>query len=93
MFGYSPRELVGHEVEMLVLPEVRDVHVAYRNGFLNSVRKREMGYHPPIEALRKDGSTIWLDIALTATQATDDVMVVCRPVQASTPTTPLVQSG
>jgi PAS domain S-box-containing protein len=79
MLGYSPRELVGRSVEMLVPSDKREVHVAYRNGFLNSVRKREMGYHPLIEALKKDGTLIQLEIALTATQATDDVMVVCRP--------------
>lgn len=93
MFGYAPRELIGHEMEILVSPEIRTVHVAYRKGFLNSVRKREMGYHPPIEALRKDGSTIVLDIALTATQATDDVMVVCRPVTADSASSPLFQSS
>lgn len=93
MFGYSPRELIGHEMELLVSPEIRTVHIAYRKGFLNSVRKREMGYHPPIEALRKDGSTILLEIALTATQATDDVMVVCRPVSADSVAGPLPQSA
>lgn len=78
MLGYSPRELIGKSVEMLVPNHKRDIHVAYRNGFLNSVRKREMGYHPLIEALKKDGTTVQMEIALTATQATDDVMVVCR---------------
>jgi len=52
-----------------------------------------MGYHPPIEALRKDGSKIWLEIGLTATQASEDVMVVCRPVEISAPPASLVQSG
>lgn len=76
--GYSPAELVGEVMEMLVPNEKKEIHVSYRRGFLNSVRKREMGYHPPIKALCKDGSVLDLDIALTATQATDDVMVVCR---------------
>lgn len=76
--GYSPAELVGQVMEMLVPEEKKEIHVSYRRGFLNSVRKREMGYHPPIKALCKDGSVLDLDIALTATQATDDVMVVCR---------------
>lgn len=76
--GYTPAELVGEVMEMLVPNEKKEIHVSYRRGFLNSVRKREMGYHPPIKALCKDGSILDLDIALTATQATDDVMVVCR---------------
>lgn len=86
--GYSPRELVGQVMEMLVPGDKREIHVAYRRGFLNSVRKREMGYHPPIEAVCKDGSTVQLDIALTATQATDDVMVLCRIISSSDQPTP-----
>lgn len=78
LFGYTARELIGKEMELLVPDDLKTVHVAYRNGFLNSVRKREMGYHPPIHAMCKDGRTICLDIALTATAATDDVMVVCK---------------
>jgi len=78
LLGYTMREMIGSSMEMLVPEELKDVHVSYRLGFLNSIRKREMGYHPLIQALRKDGSMIALDIALTATSATDDVMVVCR---------------
>jgi PAS domain S-box-containing protein len=78
IFGYTLRELVGLPVEALVPSDLHDIHVKYRQGFLHNVRKREMGYHPPIQAVRKDGSLVELDIALTATAATDDVMVVCR---------------
>lgn len=79
MFGYTLRELIGNEMEMLIPDDIKEIHVAYRQGFLNSIRKREMGYHPPIHAMCKDGRLIQLDIALTATSATDDVMVVCKP--------------
>lgn len=79
LFGYPPRELLGRQVEILIPDELQKKHVNLRMGFLNSVRKRELGLHPPIEALRKDGSPVLLEIALTATAATDDVMVVCRP--------------
>jgi PAS domain S-box-containing protein len=79
--GYGAGELVGRSVEEHVPEDVRERHVALRHGFLNSIRKRDMGYHPPILARRRDGSMITLDIGLTATPATDDVMVVCRPCQ------------
>lgn len=81
--GYSAKELIGQVMEMLVPDELQKIHVSYRRGFLSSVRKREMGYHPPIKATCKDGSSIDLDIALTATQATDDVMVLCRVIRPS----------
>ncbi len=78
--GYSARDLIGQSMEMLVPHDLQTIHVSYRKGFLASVRKREMGYHPPIKATCKDGSAIDLEIALTATQATDDVMVLCRVI-------------
>lgn len=77
MFGYSIAELTDITVEALVPLEQQHIHRAYRIGFLASVRKREMGYHPPIMALRKDGSTLEIAIALTASTANDEVMVVC----------------
>lgn len=84
-FGYSLRELVGMQMEQLVPEDRREVHRHLREGFLRSVRKREIGYHPPIFARHQDGSIFPIDIALTATASTDDVMVVCRPIaKAST---------
>jgi PAS domain S-box-containing protein len=83
LLGYTPREVINQTMEMLVPAEVRTKHVALRTGFLNNIRKREMGYHPPIFAVTKDGRKIELDIALTATASTDDVMVVCKLAQVT----------
>ncbi|HTQ10748.1 MAG TPA: PAS domain-containing protein [Fimbriimonadaceae bacterium] len=77
LFAYGRGSLVGILVEDLVPPQHQVIHPAYRIGFLNSIRKREMGYHPPIFARRADGRQIELAIALTATRLDDDVMVVC----------------
>lgn len=77
LFGFAQSELIGKSVEDLVPDEHRTIHPAYRLGFLSSVRKREMGYHPPIYGLRSDGTQVEVAIALTATTADDDVMVVC----------------
>ena len=70
MFGYSPKELIGMVMEDLIQPPKRSLHERYRLGFLNSARKREMGYHPPIFAMRKDRSVVQLDIALTSNATT-----------------------
>ncbi|AIE86601.1 PAS domain S-box protein [Fimbriimonas ginsengisoli] len=77
LFGYPAAELVGRSVEDLVPLRLRGIHPAYRIGFIASVRKREMGYHPPIFAVRKDGSEVEVAIALTASTADEEVMVVC----------------
>ena len=77
MFGYSSQELRELTVEDLVSESIRSIHNAYRLGFLANVRKRSMGYHPPIAGIRKDGSQVEIAVGLTATVADDDIMVVC----------------
>jgi PAS domain S-box-containing protein len=77
LFGYTPAQLSKITIEDLVSPEVRSVHHAYRRGFMSNIRKRAMGYHPPISGVRKDGSLVEIAIGLTATVADDDVMVIC----------------
>lgn len=79
LFGYQRAELIGMIVEEFVPPDQRDLHLKQRTGFLRSIRKREIGYHPEIIALTKDGLRVNLSIGLTATPTTDDVMVVCTP--------------
>ena len=76
-FGYTATELIGMEVERLIAPEERELHVKQRTGFLRSIRKREIGYHPPIYALQKNGTRLELVIGLIATSTSDDVMVIC----------------
>lgn len=83
LFGYERQKLIGMSVEELVPAEQRVIHPAYRLGFLASVRKRELGYHPPIFGVRSDGTKIEVAIALTATSADDDVMVVCTSTSRS----------
>lgn len=78
LFGYSMKDLLGMSMESLVPEDKQEVHPLLRAGFLRSTRKREIGYHPPIFALRSDGSVLPIEIALTASQSSDEVMVVCR---------------
>jgi PAS domain S-box-containing protein len=89
LFGYTMRQLTGKSVEMLVEEGIKQIHVAYRKGFLSSNRKRALGYHPPIHAIKKSGERIELAIALTSTPGTDEVMVICyskagAPIQTET---------
>jgi PAS domain S-box-containing protein len=77
LFLYDRTTLVGMSVEELVPGQKKRFHGAYRLGFLASVRKREMGYHPPIQGVRSDGSHVDMAIALTANSVDDDVMAVC----------------
>jgi hypothetical protein len=52
-----------------------------------------MGYHPPIFAKRADGSEIEVSVALTASVADDEVMVVCSEfIHWPTPTESATES-
>lgn len=93
LFGYTKALLQGMEVEQLLQQEARELHVKQRTGFLGSIRKRELGYHPPIFARRSDGSLIGLEIGLTATPSTDEVMVVCTSGGESVPREPPTRSA
>ena len=77
MFGYTNEEMRSLSVEELVSEEFRGIHPAYRIGFLANARKRQMGYHPPIFGLRRDGTLVEMAVALTASTTDDDVMVLC----------------
>ncbi len=77
MFGYSSYEMANLTVEDLVPADLKKNHPAFRLAFMMNTRKRQMGYHPPIRGLCKDGTQLDMDIALTATEADDDVMVIC----------------
>lgn len=81
LFGYRKGSMIGVSVEELVPPSHRAIHPAYRIGFLSSIRKREMGYHPPIYGVRADGEKIEMAIALTASTSDDHVMVICTPYE------------
>ncbi len=78
VLGYTMQEMVGDSMEMLVPEDTGGSTPAFGQGFSTACESGEMGYHPLIDALCKDGSMVSLDIALTATSATDDVMVVCH---------------
>ena len=59
MFGYTKEELLSSGVRLLVPPEgldkIDEHHKAWKTG----------GYLPEVRMLRKDGSEIWVDMAIT----------------------------
>jgi PAS domain S-box-containing protein len=65
MFGYTRAELVGQSIEILVPQDQRSVHARYRAGYAESPRVRPMGPGLELEAQRKDGSVIPVEISLS----------------------------
>ncbi len=65
MFGYTRREMLGKEVEMLLPENVRDKHISHRAGYVRDPHLRPMGIGMDLSAKRKDGSTFPVEISLS----------------------------
>ena len=64
MFGWSREEIEGSPVERLVPAASRDLHRSHRRRYAEVPRPRPMGRGLELKAVRKDGSTIPVEISL-----------------------------
>lgn len=65
LFGYAGSELLALDVDMLVPLARRDAHRALRQEFFRRPNARPMGTGLNLNALRKDGTCIPVEVALT----------------------------
>jgi protein-histidine pros-kinase len=65
MFGYTRRQLLGQEVEMLLPEELRDRHISHRAGFAANPQLRPMGVELELFGRRADGSLFPVEISLS----------------------------
>jgi len=70
MFGYTPEEVIGHNVRLLCPEPVRTEHDKYVSRYTHTEQKHIVGKGREVVALRKDGTTfpillsvseMWLD--------------------------------
>ncbi len=71
MTGFTADELVGQLIEALVPPAVRGTHVAHRDGYARNPHARPMGSNLELAAMRKDGSSLPVEIMLSPMQLGD----------------------
>lgn len=64
MFGYSPEEVVGRNVKLLMPAEVAREHDAYLDRYRSDGRPAIIGIGREVQGRRKDGSTIALDLSV-----------------------------
>ncbi|WP_298734288.1 PAS domain-containing sensor histidine kinase [uncultured Chitinophaga sp.] len=64
-FGYQREELLGHTIEKLMPPHVRDRHVGHRNRYAAHPQSRPMGIGLDLFAIRKDGTEFPVEISLS----------------------------
>lgn len=82
MLGYSPEELVGQPVEVLVPPSLRTPHVGRREGYFANPVPRVMGSSFSLVAVTKSGTDLAVDIALSPVELNNGrgVVAVIRDV-------------
>lgn len=79
LFGYAEAELLGKHVEMLLPEEVREAHIASRQGYIETPRflaMRDRNGSSKLYGLRKDGNRFPLEAGLSPVHIGDDVNVV-----------------
>jgi PAS domain S-box-containing protein len=70
MFGYQRDELLGHPVEFLIPPDLRDGHRSLRASYDRAPRIRPMDEEAPLAGLRKDGTIFSAQISLSPVPTT-----------------------
>jgi two-component system, cell cycle sensor histidine kinase and response regulator CckA len=75
LFGYDREELVGRPVEILVPVDRRSDHPMHRLRYLGDPRPRPMGAGMDLAGRRKDGTQFPAEIALSAIEAEDGLIV------------------
>jgi PAS domain S-box-containing protein len=75
MFGYSPDELLGQPVEVLMPERFRTRHVTHRTHFQSRPATRPMGVGLDLLGRRSDGSEFPIEISLSPQQTEEGVLV------------------
>ena len=70
LFGYSPEEVLGNNVKMLMTPPDRNNHDTYIQNYLRTGTARIIGSGRDVTGRRKDGSTV--PIRLSVGELRDD---------------------
>ena len=76
LFGYSPTELIGRPIEVLVPERLRTVHEQHRHQFFRQPRPRPIGSGLTVVGRRKDGSELPIEVSLTVAQLGQGRMVI-----------------
>jgi len=76
MFGYEPEELLGKNINMLMINTDHDRHDNYLYNYQQTGKKRIIGRGREVQALRKDGTVFPAEIAVGEVKTRDYVRFV-----------------
>src|SRR5579872_643757 len=83
LLGWAQADLVGRPLEVLVPPELRDLHVKDRAAYSAKPRTRPMAMGRALSALRADGTQVPVDISLSPIEAPGATVVMAAIRDAS----------
>jgi PAS domain S-box-containing protein len=64
MLGYEKGELMGLPVDTLLPVSLREKHIQHREQYMQAPEARQMGVGRELSAVRKDGSTVRVEVGL-----------------------------
>ncbi|MEW5989911.1 MAG: ATP-binding protein [Chloroflexota bacterium] len=70
-FGWTPADLIGRPVEILLPDQLAERHAAHRDGFLAHPIARPMGIGLDLAGRRKDGAEFPVEISLSPVETAD----------------------
>jgi PAS domain S-box-containing protein len=76
LFRYTPNQLVGNPIEMLIPMRARGMHPQYREAFHRKPKMRAMGEGLELFAVRRDGSEFPVEIGLNPIVSPEGHMVL-----------------
>ena len=76
LFGYSPAELLGQQIEVLVPDAAGRHHAQLRASYNADPQVRNMGHNRPLAGQRRDGSTFPVEASLSYFYLDEELYVV-----------------
>jgi len=83
IFGYTPEEAAGMQVDELVPQSARARHAANRREYGSDARARAMGSGLQLAGLRKDGTEIAVEVTLNPMRTADGMFVLASVVDVT----------
>jgi hypothetical protein len=83
LFGYARQELVGQPIELLVPEDLRGAHSAQRMAFAEEAVPHRMPEGRDLRGLRRDGSTLPIEVGLSPLQSARGQMFLATLVDVT----------